>query len=307
MNDLPRNDAVPAGPGRRTSRFADLALCGWYPGHMLRADRELAECLRLVDLVVELLDARAPESTANPRLRKRLGDKPRFVCLTKADLADPAATRKWVRFFRKQADGAAAADLRDVRSVHGLPALWRRLIEQRGRSRARAVRAVRVMIVGVPNVGKSTLVNRLALQRRAAVGPRPGVTRRHQWTALRGGLELLDSPGVLWPRLRDKEHELLLGLLGCIPDDLLGEELLAEYFWERSRAFAAAVRWDAYGLDAPPRAPDELLEAVARRRGLLQKGGEPDLHRAACVLLRDFREGRLGRITFETPSGVDRS
>ena len=182
--------------------------------------------------------------------------------------------------------------------------LWQGLVAadraRRGVTRP-PTRPARVMIVGIPNVGKSTLVNRLAEARRATVGPHPGVTRHQQWIPLRGGMELLDTPGVLWPKIHDKVHELTLALISAMADEIVGVDLLAEFLWSFLAATRAAVAWDLYGLDACPAAPETLIEAVGRRRGLLRAGGVVDYPQGAAILVRDFRDGKLARLTLERP------
>lgn len=285
--------------------FNDLPLTGWFPGHMLKAGRELQEVVRLVDLAVELVDARAPASTRNPRFRQWVQGRPTVVVAAKADLADPAASRQWQAYFETQGERAAFLDLTRLTDPGPLLASWRQTAQDHRRARGATTelrRPVRLLIAGVPNVGKSTLVNRLSRSRRAQVGPKPGVTRQHQWVSIGGDLEALDTPGVLWPQLRDKAHELRLGLAGCIRDEVLGLELLAEFLWDSLRRQPEGrVRWDLYGLAGPPASGEEFLAAAAARRGLFRAGGSVDAERAAAAVLKDFREGRLGRVTLELP------
>ncbi len=298
----PSPNPAPATP------FDNQPLCGWYPGHMLRTDRALAETLRIIDVVVEIRDARAPAATANPAFDRRVAGKPRFILLAKPDLADPETTRAWLRHIRRDRTGARAVDLRNGAALRSLPREWRKLAvgsAQPGDSaklRFHRTRPLRIMIAGIPNVGKSTLVNRLSSGRRAAVGPRPGVTRTHQWVRLNHDMELLDTPGVLWPRIRSKAHELALGLLGAIPDDLIGPDLLVEYLlYAVATAVPSARPWERYGLSVPPKSGREWLETVARRRGILGPGGVPDPERAAPLVLKDYRAGKLGRFSLESP------
>ncbi|NOY80202.1 MAG: ribosome biogenesis GTPase YlqF [Kiritimatiellaeota bacterium] len=278
---------------------------------MLRADRKFKARLKLVDLVVELLDARAPAVSVNPDLRRLTTGKPRYVLFSKADLANPNLSRRWARRLRTEGIPCWFGDIRSQAVAARMPAAWRRAAaggERRTMTAGADAPAgrhgrqtLRVMVVGIPNVGKSTLINRLAARRRAAVGPRPGVTRNVQWAMLQGGIELLDTPGVLWPRLRSKEQELELGLIGAIPDDLIGAELLCEYLWWRLATAPEPIHWELYDLPGPPATSQDLLAAVARRRGLLQAGAQPDWARSAAALLKDFREGRLGRFTLDAP------
>ncbi len=285
--------------------FNVLPLTGWYPGHMLKAGRAMQDVLRLVDLVVELVDARAPAATRNPRFREWLQSRPAVIVANKADLADAAASRRWQAYLEAQGERVILLDAQHVADPTRVVAAWKRIAEEERRARGASTaltRPVRLMIAGVPNVGKSTLVNGLFEGRRAQVGPKPGVTRQNQWVPLREGVELLDTPGVLWPRIHDKEHELRLALVGCIRDEVIGLELLAEFLWvELSRQAPAAVVWSLYGLEAAPPSVEAFLESVARRRGLLRAGGRIDTERTATAVLKDFREGRLGRITLELP------
>jgi ribosome biogenesis GTPase A len=286
--------------------FNALPLTGWYPGHMLKAGRVMHEVLRLVDLVIELVDARAPASTRNPRFRELLQSRPALLVATKADLADPAASRQWQAHWQGQGETVVLLASPHLADVGPVLASWKRLANEQRRARgatSELTRPVRLMVAGVPNVGKSTLVNRLCASHRAKVGPKPGVTRQNQWVPLDDGLELLDTPGVLWPSIRDKEHELRLGLVGCIRDEVLGLELLAEFLWDVLRRHPQnGIHWGLYGLTEAPATAEDFLLAVARRRGLLRSGGRIDEERAASAALKDFRDGRLGQITIELPA-----
>ena len=285
--------------------FDNLPITAWYPGHMLRAGRQIQSILELVDVVVELLDARIPATSRHPTLARLFGNKPRSLVFNKSELADPAASEAWLRNLRKDGASAVFVDSLSGRNLERLLPAWRRLVGtgggggDRGSGRMQALRPVRIMIAGIPNVGKSTLVNRMAESKRARVGPRPGVTRHQQWIPLKEGVELLDTPGVLWPRFSDKRTELKLALTGAIKDELVGEELVAEYLWDWAYAHPGKIEFTLYGLTSCPETAGELIEAVGRRRGLLRGGGTVDTRLSAQVLLRDFRECRLGRITLD--------
>ncbi len=284
--------------------FTHLPITGWYPGHMLKAGRQITQRLRLVDLVVELRDARIPQTSRNPLFNRLLKDKPRCLVLTKSDLAAPAATKKWVGILQNEEDVPVLdVDADAGRNLDRFLDLCRRTIEQHRRrtgARRQQMRLPRIMIAGIPNVGKSTLANRLAAGQKAEVGPRPGVTKAQQWVRLRSGLELLDTPGVLWPRIENKVMELKLTLVGAIKDELIGEELLADFllWWHQHhhRPLSFSIYLKEIGADLDI---DTLLQAVGRRRGLLGAGGQIDTYRAARALLHDFRAGKLGRVTFD--------
>lgn len=288
--------------------FNDLPLSGWFPGHMIKAGRRIQETLKLIDLVVELVDARAPESTRNPAFTSLLRGKPTALVANKTDLADPERSRLWKDHFRRIGERAVFLDSTSAGETDSLLDFWRRIVEEERHSRGATrplTRPIRLMIAGIPNVGKSTLVNRLSAGRKANVGPKPGVTRDNQWISLPNRMELLDTPGVLWPRIRDKIHELRLAVLGSIRDEVMDIELMAEYLWWELRRQEENAAWSLYHLDACPEHPHELLDAVARRRGLLRSGGQFDAVRAATALVKDFREARLGRLTLECPTPSD--
>jgi ribosome biogenesis GTPase A len=285
--------------------YNSLPLTGWYPGHMAKATRHINEDLKGADLVVEVCDARIPDSSRNPSFDKLFGHKARFVVFNKADLADPDATARWKAWYEAQGIRFEAISVGTDPSV--LPALvraWRRAAEafreEHGLSRP-GRSGLRVLVAGVPNVGKSTLINKLALKEKAKVGALPGVTRRTIWIAVPGGVELLDTPGVLWSRIRDKVHELRLALCGSIQDHVVGNELIAEFLWYELASLGLPARWDLYGLQACPETFEDLMEAVARRRGLIRSGGAIDLERSSTALVREWRAGNLGRFTLELP------
>ncbi len=285
-----------------TIDFNRLNLTGWYPGHMLKAGRDMQERLKLVDAVVELLDARIPSTSRNPALRKLMEHKPRFVVFNKADLVGQDYARAWTDFLRSRGERALFLDALHGTNVHRLLPEMKQLVDAARKRRGATqplLRPIRLMIVGIPNIGKSTLVNRLVTTKRAAVGPRPGVTRNQQWIRLNNGMDLLDTPGVLWPKIANKTAELKLALVGSIKDELVGEELLGEFLWDQLRIHAGAVAWDLYDLAECPETPDELFEAIGRRRGLLRAGGVVDRRQSAVLLLKDYREGRLGRLPLE--------
>jgi len=275
---------------------------------MARTRRLLQESLPLVDAVAELRDARAPESSRNPELGALLGGKPRIVLLNKSDLADAEATRRWLAFLRDESP-ALAVDCRSGRGLSRFASVVQEALREtieRNSAKGMLRKPLRLMVVGIPNVGKSSLINRLSGGARANVADRPGVTRHNQWyPAGRAGdapLELLDTPGVLWPKFEDPAVGEKLAFLGCVKDEVFDAETLALRLLEVLRAGYPARLVERYRLEPaalPALPPWALLEAVARRRGMLLPGGTPDTHRAASALLEDLRAGKLGKITLD--------
>ena len=275
----------------------------WFPGHMAKTRRLITENLSGVDIVIELLDARIPRSSKNPEIDRLIGQKPRLTLLTKASLADPAATAKWIAYD----PDSLAVDTVTGEGVKSIaPAVKRILAEKLKRYADKGMegRAVRAMIVGIPNVGKSSLVNKLGGGKKAKVEDRPGVTLTKQWVTTNIGIELLDMPGVLWPKFDDRETGEHLAFTGAIRDAILDTEELAcalcrDLYRDHADLFCARYKLDKEALtDA---SPYDLLCAVAKKRGFLVSGGELNTERAADMVLDEFREAKIGRITLELP------
>lgn len=277
----------------------------WYPGHMKKAGRMMEENLRLVDAVCELRDARIPASSRNPDIESLLGGKPRLVILNRVDQADPGATALWRASLRSEGLPVLETDCRSGRGVAALPGALRGLLSRERRrleAKGQAGRPLRAMVVGVPNVGKSSFINRAAGRRAAETSDRPGVTRGKQWIAVGPGIELLDTPGILWPRFESPEVGLALAWTGAVKDEVLDLEEVAAKLMEKLLALYPGSLRDRYGLaEAAESDGYALLEAAARRRGFLVPGGGCDTERMARVLLDEFRAGKLGRITLERP------
>ncbi|MBQ2545826.1 MAG: ribosome biogenesis GTPase YlqF [Clostridia bacterium] len=272
---------------------------------MAKTRRLITENLSQVDAVIELLDARIPRSSKNPEIDRLIGTKPRLTLLTKSSLADPAATAEWIESLGGAALAVDTVTGEGIRSI--APALRKLLADKVRRYAERGMegRALRAMIVGIPNVGKSSLVNRLGGGKKARVEDRPGVTLTKQWVTTSVGIELLDMPGVLWPKFDDRETGERLAYTGAIRDAILDTEELAsalcrDLFREHRALFCARYKLDADALAEA--SPYDLLCAVARKRGFLVSGGELDTARAADILLDEFREAKIGRITLEYPS-----
>lgn len=276
----------------------------WYPGHMAKAKRLIKEKLKLIDVVIELLDARIPASSRNPDLNKIIAGKSRIVVLNKADLADPEATRAWIDYFQRQGLPAVPVNAATGEGINRVVAAAKKIaapVMERLHKKGRLPRPVRAMILGIPNVGKSSLINRLSGQKKAKVEDRPGVTRGQQWIRIGSDFELLDTPGVLWPKLGDKKVALKLAFTGAIKDDLLNiEEIAGELIrWLQLNAPGALTR--RYGIDETGEEREEILGAIGRKRGFLVSGGEVDTFKTAGLVLNEFRAGLLGKFTLDLP------
>lgn len=285
--------------------MSDIPSIQWFPGHMTKTGRVIEKCLPLVDAVVEITDARIPMSSKNPNLARMIAGKPRLVILNKCDAADPEVTSKWLDWYKKQGIRAIAADCRTGKGLKSvIPEVKILLADQIKKFEAKGMkgRILHLMVVGVPNVGKSSFINKMAGQNKAKVEDRPGVTREKQWVKLDSDIELLDMPGVLWPKFEDMSVGEKLAFTGAVKDDVVDIEalacrllaMLAEKYPERLK--------ERYKLTSLEGDGWELLQAVGRKRGMLISGGEVNTERAAITVLDEFRSGKLGRITLELPS-----
>ena len=275
----------------------------WFPGHMKKAQRLIEENLKLVDVVIELLDARIPASSANPLLASLIAGKPRLIALNKSDLADPALTKKWLAYFRQHELPAVAIDANQGKGMKQLVATAEELARPRTDRFVKAggqPRAARCMILGIPNVGKSSLINRLAKAVKAKAANTPGVTRAKQWIKIDRNLDLLDMPGVLWPKFEDPTVGLKLAFTGAINDDIYDQEQVTYLLLETLRRDAPERLVERFKLKEPlPEADYELLEAIGRKRGCLVRGGIVDTEKAQRIVMTEFRTGKLGRVTLD--------
>ena len=281
----------------------DLPSLQWFPGHMKKAQRLIEENLKLVDVVVELRDARIPAASANPMLVEIIQGKPRVIALNKSDLADPAATKAWLAYFRAQGIRAVAIDANKGKGMKQLTQaaedLARPKTEKFVKNGGRG-RAARCMILGIPNVGKSSLINRLAGAARTKTANTPGLTRAKQWVKIGANLDLLDMPGILWPKFEDMEVGLKLAFTGAINDDIYDQEQVASLLLEtlrRSYPERLAERFKLTG--ELPEKGYELLELIGRKRGCLVKGGVVDTEKAVRIVMTEFRAGKLGLVTLD--------
>ena len=279
----------------------------WYPGHMTKTRRQMEADLKQVDAVCEIVDARIPVSSRNPDIAAICGNKPRIMILNRMDLADPAATQCWANYYRTQGRAAVATDCKSRKGISSFtPAVRQVLKEKLERDAARGMnRPLKVMVVGIPNVGKSTLINQISGRKGAKAENRPGVTRGKQWVTVDSGLLLLDTPGILWPKFDDPQVGMMLAYTGAVKDGILDvEELscyLIELLWKR---YPDALK-ERYGIDTQEELPGyELLQLAAKKRGYLLVRGELNTERMAKVLLDEFRGGKLGRFTLELPEDM---
>ena len=296
--------------------MSEIANIQWFPGHMAKTRRIMKSNLKLVDVVVEIIDARIPYSSRNPEMDYLVGGKPRLILLNKADSADETVTSMWVDYFKRNGIYALATDCRSGKNVNKFqPMLKELLADEIAKWEAKGMkgRPVRIMIVGIPNVGKSSFINRLAGSKRAKVEDRPGVTRGKQWVNLDSDLELLDMPGVLWPKFEDKIVGERLAFTGAVKDNIMDMEYLACRFLEYINETYPEMITNRYGVqtdDIPPNDDEmlgcvqgfEILERIGKKRGFLLSGGEINTERAAITVLDEFRSGKLGRISLEKPN-----
>lgn len=279
----------------------------WFPGHMTKTKRQIQASLKLVDAVAEILDARIPLSSKNPDLQKLIQNKPKVVLLNKCDMANQTATSRWIDYYSSQGITAIAVDCKSGKGLNKFaPAVNNVLSERRERLKAKGMvnPMLRIMIVGIPNVGKSSFINRVAKQNRAKVEDRPGVTRGNQWYSIAKNIEMLDTPGVLWPKFDDKIVGERLAFTGAVKDQILDTELLAVRLLDFLRSLKPAdfiARFKLEDIDLDAIDSYELLNVIGKKRGMLISGGEINTERAAIMLLDEFRSGKLGRITLEMP------
>ena len=281
----------------------------WYPGHMTKTRRQMAEDLKFVDLVAEVVDARIPISSRNPDIDTIVGGKPRMVIFNRADQADPDQTAAWKAWYRDKRYAVLETDAKTGKGVGQFAAEVRLALKEKiaqWKAKGQVGRPVRVMVVGVPNVGKSTFINKVAKRKSAKAGDRPGVTRGKQWVSVDAGMDLLDTPGILWPKFDDETTGLHLAFTGAVRDEVMDSEELAASLLELLRDRYPESLEERYKVTVSPNQPGwELLEQCARKRGMLISGGEADTGRMARVLLDEFRAGKLGRFTLETPDDLN--
>lgn len=278
----------------------------WFPGHMTKTRRLLSENLKLVDVVIELLDARIPASSKNPEIDAIINNKPRLVVLNKADMADAAISKEWAKWYKRKGASVIFADSIKGTGLNQLKDALKELMKDRldrDKQKGRIFRPIRTMIVGIPNVGKSTFINKIAGKAVAVTGDKPGVTKGKQWIRLNPEIELLDTPGILWPKFEDQETALNLAFTGAIKDDIMDVAELAENLAEKLAATYRSQLSQRFKLqEIEGLTGYQLLEAAGKNRGCIIPGGNIDIRRISIILLDEFRGGKIGKITLEKPT-----
>ncbi len=289
--------------------MSEMQTIQWFPGHMTKTKRQIQSSLKLVDAVAEIIDARIPVSSRNPELAKLVQNKPRVILLNKCDMANQTATKMWIDYFKKQNLVAIPVDCKSGRGLDKFaPAVNTVMSHKIARLKEKGMvnPTIRIMIVGIPNVGKSSFINKMVKKNRAKVEDRPGVTRGNQWYTIAKNLEMLDTPGVLWPKFDDKTVGEHLAFTGAVKDQILDIELLAVRLLDFIKELKPAdfiTRFKLENEDIEDIDSYELLKMIGKKRGMLVSGGEIDTERAAIMLLDEFRSAKLGRITVEMPQG----
>lgn len=279
----------------------------WFPGHMTKTKRKIQASLKLVDAVAEIIDARIPVSSRNPDLDSIIQNKPRVVLMNKCDMADPSSTQKWINYFKNNGIVAIPIDCKTGRGINKFVFSVNEVLKEKiEKQKAKGLLnpTVRVMIVGIPNVGKSTFINRISKNRKAKAEDKPGVTRGNQWFTINKGFEVLDTPGVLWPKFEDKIVGERLAFTGAVKDQIMDTELLAMRLLDFLKVEKNPIFVERFKLQDEPIEnieSYELLELIGRKRGMLISGGEIDTERAAIMLLDEYRSAKLGKYTFELP------
>jgi ribosome biogenesis GTPase A len=301
------NNPRKAKPNKKAApeKKQDTMTIQWYPGHMTKTKRMIQENLKMVDLVVEIIDARIPLASRNPDIDSLVEGKPRMIVLNRADQADPAMNQKWSDYFRAQGWSVLQTDCKTGTGVKQFSPVVKSILKEqiaKWEEKGMLGRPVRVMVVGVPNVGKSTFINKIANRKSAIAQNRPGVTRGKQWVNVDEGLDLLDTPGILWPKFEDPTVGMYLAFTGAVKDTILDIETLANYLMKLLATRYPKALEERYKLEVPEEFDSwELMEQAGRKRGFLISGGEVDTERMSRILLEEFRSGKLGRFTIEMP------
>lgn len=284
-------------------------IINWYPGHMKKTKELIKTNLKLVDVVIELLDARIPISSKNPDIDNLIGNKPKVIILNKSDLSDPKKLNSWIAYYEEKGIKAIPVNSISGDGMNNLIDAVKSSVKDKidaMKNKGRKVRAIRVMIVGIPNVGKSSLINKLAGKKTAKTGNKPGVTRGKQWIRLRKDLELFDTPGILWPKIEDQQVGLNLAFTGAIKDEILDIDELCVKFLEKVSTVYSDNLKNRYKLDEIDEDPVINMEKIGKKRGCIRSGGVIDYSKVSKIILDEFRKGTLGKLTLETPEDLDK-
>jgi len=276
----------------------------WYPGHMKKTKESIKKSLSMVDIVYELIDARIPYSSRNPEIDNIVGDKPRILVMAKKDLANNMANNLWEKYFENKGIKSVAVNSVNNDGIKDIINMSYKLTEEKMKALEKKGiknRPIRAIIIGIPNVGKSTLINSLSKRKGAKVGNRPGITKANQWIKIKGNLELLDTPGILWPKFEDKDIALNLAFTGAIKDELLDTETLALELVKKLNSMSTEILSSRYGVSTDGKSPYDIIIEIGHKRGCVVKGGEIDFLKISNILLDEFRKGQLGKITLELP------
>lgn len=276
----------------------------WFPGHMARARREIKESMKSVDAVIEMRDARIVYSSANPEVDEICGNKPRLILLNKSDLCEDAVTSDWIQYLRSSNIEAVAVNSKNGVGIRKIkPALERLLQDKIERRKQKGLKmfVIRAVVVGIPNVGKSSFINKVAKNSIAKTGNKPGVTRSNQWVKTGIGIEIMDTPGILWPKLEEETTSINLALTGAIKDEIMDIEELALKLVEIILNVCPKKLTERYKIDVEDKTPLEVMDEIGKRRGALVSGGNIDYRRVSVMLLDEFRNGKIGRISLEVP------
>ena len=276
----------------------------WYPGHMAKTKKQIIEDLKLIDIVVEILDARMPLASVNPDIQNYIKDKKKIIILNKSDLADENITNEWIKYYKSKGINAIAIEANNGKGIPKVIDCIKseyKSIEEKYIKKGRIGKAIRIMVLGIPNVGKSTFINKLAKRNTAKVGNKPGVTKQKQWIKIDNNIELMDTPGMLWPRLDDQELAMHLAFVGTIGENSIDNEEIAYYLIEYLKNTYPNKLKERYNVERAEKETMDIINEIAKKRGAIISGGNINMQKVSDIILNEFRSGKLGRITIELP------
>ena len=276
----------------------------WYPGHMAKTKKQIIEDLKLIDIVVEILDARMPLASVNPDIQNYIKDKKKIIILNKSDLADENITNEWIKYYKSKGINAIAIEANNGKGIPKVIDCIKseyKSIQDKYIKKGRIGKAIRIMVLGIPNVGKSTFINKLAKRNTAKVGNKPGVTKQKQWIKIDNNIELMDTPGMLWPRLDDQELAMHLAFVGTIGENSIDNEEIAYYLIEYLKNTYPNKLKERYNVELDAKETMDIINEIAKKRGAIISGGNINMQKVSDIILNEFRSGKLGRITIELP------